>query len=688
MRYLATLAMAAIAPLAILGQHQHTHNQCGTDIYYQQQISENPSIHTMRMEADEEFLEYAETYNNGTEAVQIIPVVVHVMYYNFEDSISLAQVQDAIDVLNEDYSLTNSDRNNVRAVFADRQANMEFQFALAKIDPNGNATTGVTYHQTDLSLGANDNIKSVYNWPNQNYLNVWTVRDIDVGVTNGTVLGYAAFPYNNQPVTDDGIVIRHDMMGRIGTATGIGRTLTHEVGHFLNLYHPFQGGCTGNGDYVSDTPPVASASFGCNTSRNSCSNENPDEPDMIENYMDYADDVCTNSFTTGQKARAKNAMSASLHPLWRRGMLTTASNLALTGVSNATASAAPTVKWTSDRRTACLGQDIQFTNLGASYMNGTTYSWEFKQNGQVIQSSNVENPVMNFTTPGTYTVNFTIANSLGSASIQKTAYLTVIDSLNVHYDNRFTATFENDLPNGTWTVIDNGDGRTWQTTSNASYRGNKSAMNPGYTTLAGGGLDILESSSILLDETSTATLRFRYAWAKKTSGDQDRLYVYVSTDCGESWTIARLISPFQLNTAGSLVTTNFVPTSAQWNEMSVSLNNYLGTDPVLLRFAYQPDGGNNLYLDDIHLDVTIGLEENQLNGVEVYPNPADTKIFVNTNDEADATWNLLNTSGQNVLSGETTNGQAEINIETLPAGVYIVQLANEKGIYTEKIIVQ
>lgn len=137
------------------------------------------------------------------------------------------------------------------------------------------------------------------------------------------MLGYSAFPYNGIPVTQDGIVIRHDHLGNVGTAAGTRhRTLTHEVGHYLNLYHTFQNGC-GFGDQCADTPPVVSASSGCNAAQNSCSTDSPDLVDMIENYMDYTNDACMNTFTLNQKARAKAVLNSPV----LRGNLTTAANL-------------------------------------------------------------------------------------------------------------------------------------------------------------------------------------------------------------------------------------------------------------------------------------------------------------------------------------------------------------------------
>ncbi|WP_078062914.1 GEVED domain-containing protein [Solirubrum puertoriconensis] len=290
--------------------------QCATMENLAAQIAADPTLAQRRAAIEAQTESFTArpqtTAQRGTAVTVTIPVVVHVLYNTTAQNISDAQIQSQIAVLNEDFRKLNADVSKVPAAFAGLAADAGIQFTLAKQDPNGNPTTGIQRKQTTkTSWGTDDQMKrSTYGgldaWPAGKYLNLWVCN------LSGGVLGYAQFP--GGPAATDGVVILTTAFGKGGSATApfnLGRTGTHEVGHWLNLNHIWgddNGACTGT-DNVSDTPNQGAQNYGCPSfPKASCSNG--PNGDMFMNYMDYTDDACMYMFSTGQSARM-NALFAS-----------------------------------------------------------------------------------------------------------------------------------------------------------------------------------------------------------------------------------------------------------------------------------------------------------------------------------------------------------------------------------------
>lgn len=238
-----------------------------------------------------------------------VPVVVHVVYKAAAENISDAQVKSQIAALNRDYSAGNADISKCPSVWRGLVTNVQVQFALASKDPNNKSTTGIVRTKTKKSsFSADDSVKVKTTggdnaWDSTKYLNLW------VCTLGGGLLGYAQFP--GGPPATDGVVILNKAFGTIGTAAApfnLGRTATHEVGHWLNLYHVWgdTSDCSGT-DFVADTPNAQHPNYGKPAFPHiSCTNG--PNGDMFVNYMDYVDDDAMVMFTSGQVARMRSAL--------------------------------------------------------------------------------------------------------------------------------------------------------------------------------------------------------------------------------------------------------------------------------------------------------------------------------------------------------------------------------------------
>ena len=239
-----------------------------------------------------------------------IPVVVHVVYKTPAENITAAQVRSQIRVLNRDFRATNTDRAKVPPVWRGLVANCGVNFALAKRDPMGKATTGITRTKTaKAGFPADDSVKfrskgGADAWPTDKYLNIWVCSLKD------GLLGYAQFP--GGPSRTDGVVILNVAFGTTGAASApfnLGRTATHEVGHWLNLRHIWGDteDCSGT-DFVVDTPNAAGPNFGKPAFPHVSCNNGPNG-DMFMNYMDYVDDNAMFMFTSQQVIRIQAALN-------------------------------------------------------------------------------------------------------------------------------------------------------------------------------------------------------------------------------------------------------------------------------------------------------------------------------------------------------------------------------------------
>lgn len=264
---------------------------CASHDVLQEQLKENPEL-AIRMNEIEAFTENAIQSNRLVNGQIEIPVVVNVLYRTSAENISDAQIQSQIDVLNKDFNAQNSDFNQVPAAFSGVKANVGVHFVLDQV---------IRKSTTKSSWGTRDAMKKTKQG-GLNPTSPTTKLNLWCCTIGGGILGYAQFPGGSSAT--DGVVIDSKYFGLSGQANypyNLGRTATHEVGHWLNLRHIW-GDATCGSDLVSDTPLHNTANYGAPTypHYSTCSGT-PIE--MTMNYMDYTDDRAMYMFSEGQKSR-------------------------------------------------------------------------------------------------------------------------------------------------------------------------------------------------------------------------------------------------------------------------------------------------------------------------------------------------------------------------------------------------
>ncbi len=289
-----------------------------------------------------------------------IPVVVHIVWNKEEDNnISDEQVHSQIAALNRDFQLENDNLDIISSSFENIIGNVGFEFCLATSDPDGNPTNGITRTETRFTnIGTRGNSIIYYTeeggkdaWDTNKYLNIW------VAEVPG-ILGYASRPGANNEF-EDGVVINTHAFGTVGTVQApynLGKTTTHEIGHYFNLLHlAGDNPSCEEDDMVLDTPNQMTNYFGCpDINIFSCGTQ-----DLVSNYMHFVDDACMAMFTQGQVDRMHAALNGARSGLLENtACLTTTVSTSID--SNLTIYPNPTTDYVYLKNTSDRVQDINY----------------------------------------------------------------------------------------------------------------------------------------------------------------------------------------------------------------------------------------------------------------------------------------------------------------------------------------
>ena len=642
----------------------------------------------LRLEAEtEQFMDA-----NRDELI-VIPVVFHVIHYNGPENISEAQIMSGLEVMNADFRKLNSDIDDVIDDFTDVAADIEIEFRLAQIDPSGNCHTGINRIVSPLTYIGDGDVKDLIQWPRNSYLNIWVVEN-----ANGAA-GYSLYPSSvngNQGAGNDGIVVAHDYTGNMGTSNVYrSRTLTHEVGHWINLRHTW-GNSNSPGDpencdmddNVDDTP-TTSGWTSCNVNGETCGSL-----DNVQNYMEYS--YCGRMFTDGQRLRMRAAMNSSTA---QRNQLWTPANLEETGVS-----LEPILceaRFSASRQTICVGDSVQF--FDESFHGVSGWEWDFGDGN----SAGGEAPWHTFDDAGLFDVTLTVTNGVNEQSLTETSYIQVLEVGAMA--TPFSDSFESPELSEDWFMVDvSNDGDGWELTTVAAYTGDQSLRIHNWSNNIEFNQDLLITSSMDMSQASEIQVSYKWAYCfKGTNEDEDdtddRLKIYASSDCGETWSLRRMHRGFTDLPSAPPHPFVFTPSGPEeWNSYTLSIPyEQFFTENFRLKFEFESRLGNNIFLDDINIEVLSPadvIEREATSGIElsVYPNPATNLASLEfaTNRPYDRmTLEIVDLTGRLIWTGFSGalplgSQRFELPVSRFAQGTYMVVLTADGRQFSERLLVK
>ncbi len=691
-----------------------TNGWCSTMEHTFRQLQSNPQF-AQQYEGMKTFL-YQANQSNAQRATDAnaqtiyIPVVFHIVHngdaLGTGENISDAQIMSQLTAMNLHYTAQDANLVNVPAAFAPLIGNCNIQFCLAKFDPDGNPTTGIIRHQLSTATWNDETtidntLKPSTIWDHTKYMNIWSVRMGGTLISDG-VLAYSSLPFFGA-ANSDGIVARFNTIGTTGsllTGHNLGKTITHEAGHWLGLLHTWgtDANCGDAGDYVDDTPDQADLNFGCPAFPHISCNNGPNG-DMFMNYMDYADDACSYMFSAGQSNNIHSVLSQ-----FRPDILTASSSCFLNldvAVLN--------ISFPKD--TICsftFRPVVTIKNEGTTTL--TSGKFYYQVDGDVVQIYNwngslptqgevqITLPVQLVFIEDVHTLDITFGNANGQASdnfsgndsksITFYAYNGVAGSA-----VPFTETFEATFPAANWSIYNPNNDVTWEKSNSYGGYGSSSGSvvidNTAYGANPNKKKDALITDAYDFSSIAYPELKFDVAYAQYSASRADSLKVYYSLDCGSNWIKIWNQKGSALATAPDQ-TTLFTPTSTEWKTVTVPVVNLSLQNKVSFKFENVTGWGNAMYIDNINVQNNTSLTVNEIEkaDVKIFPNPANNLVAVRlpANHPFEQI-QLINSMGELVYETNITDNAIIIPVNQFANGLYLLHLKGEKSSQTEKLLI-
>jgi Pregnancy-associated plasma protein-A/Secretion system C-terminal sorting domain len=693
------------------------HFNCGSMDLLQAKIKANPALQQVYDDARAQLELTAKSTASRSDraAIVYIPVVFHIIHngqpIGTAENISDAQVLSQIDELNADFAGNNSNFSSIPSAFKTIAAVTNIRFCLAKYNPTGQHTTGIErinlgqagWDQSDMQ----STIKPTTIWDHTKYLNIWSIKPKIGGYldTSG-ILAYAVFPFSAN-ASDDGVVSRYNVIGTKGILYPnykLGRTLTHEIGHCLGLFHTWgddNGTCNGS-DNVNDTPNEADKVFGCPTFPyfDACATKSPGV--MFMNYMDYTDDNCKSMFTRGQNTAMQTVINGS-----RSGYKTAITNC----YDNIDLESLNIIYPTDSVCSGVVSPIVSIKNVGVSAVSTATVAYSIDGS----TSGNLNNWSGSLATTDVTIVHLPSSTTLADGIHVMTIYISSVNGAGPDGDNT------NDTLVKTFVVKSNGVGVSvpyiedfeigymppangdlfnpnndlaWDIATVGAYGMSTSSAimdNSNYSFNPSRRVDGFSTASIDLTHTSRDSLSFDVAYSPRNS-NIDSLTLYYSLNCGSTWSQLWKDGGLSLatSTAGN-TSSPFVPTATDWKNISMDVSQFAGLPRVSFKFENNGHWGNALYIDNINLradKVSSIATIAPSYPVSIYPNPTSGITAVRLPEDHPYTdIAIINALGQTVLIHHIIDSLSLIDVRGLCDGLYTIHLSSGIGSQSARMLV-